>query len=164
MYRIRNDLCVSDGDREILSIEIINKESKNYIISCCYKPPTGDTKMFAAHLHKNFQSGNSEKKNYFLLGDFNLNCLNYHSNSEVKEFYDDVFQYGAIPLINRPTRVTTSSATLIDNILTNTFFDNSLKKGIIKSPISDHFPIFAAINISKNKNKNKKIEIKKKRF
>ena len=59
--------------------------------------------MFAAHLHKIFQSGNSEKNNYFLLGDF---------FSEVKEFYDDVFQYGAIPLINRPTRVTTSSATL----------------------------------------------------
>ena len=65
---------------------------------------------------------------------------------------------------HRPTRVTTSSATLIDNILTNTFFDNSLKKGIIKSPISDHFPIFAAINISKSKNKNKKIEIKKRDF
>ena len=46
--------------------------------------------------------------------------------------------------------MTTSTSTLIDNIFTNCFFESSLKKGIIKTPISDHFPIFAAFNTDKN--------------
>ena len=94
-----------------------------------------------------------------------MNCLNYELNAEVKDFYNNTFQHGAIPLINKPTRVTASTATLIDNILTNSFFEASLKKGIIKTSVSDHFPVFAALNISKNKRSTSdKIEITKRNF
>ena len=77
--------------------------------------------------------------------------MNYGESSNVRDFYDNTFQHGAVPLINKPTRVTAKTATLIDNILTNSFFERSLKKGLIKTHVSDHFPIFASINISKNK-------------
>ena len=43
-YKIRNDLCTSDGDREILTIELLTKSTKNIIVSCCYKPPDGNWK------------------------------------------------------------------------------------------------------------------------
>ena len=72
-----------------------------------------------------------------------------------------MFEKGALPLINRPTRVTTSSAMLIDNIFTNCVFDTSLKKGIIKTSMSGHFAIFAAIKLSNEKTKKQKIKIKK---
>ena len=75
-----------------------------------------------------------------------------------------MFEKGAIPLINRPTRVTTSSATLIDNIFTNCVFDTSLKNGIIKTSISDHFAIFAAIKLWNEKTRNQKIKVKKRFF
>ena len=71
-----------------------------------------------------------------------------------------MFEKGAIPLINRPTRVTTSSAMLIDNIFMNWVLDTSLKNGIIKTSISDHFTIFAAIKLSDEKTRNQKIKIK----
>ena len=46
-------------------------------------------------------------------------------------------------MINKPTRVTHHSATLIDNILTNEFsVNNHHHQGIIYSDISDHFSIF----------------------
>ena len=94
-----------------------------------------------------------------------MNCLKYEENFDVNNFYNNIFQHGAVPLINnKPTRVTTTTATLIDNILTNSFFEASLKKGIIKTSISDHFPIFTAFNISQNKNTLKKIEITKRNF
>ena len=163
-YRVRNDISISDCDREILSIEIMNKGTKNFIISCCYKPPTGNVKKFNDSLNHIFQCANKEKKGFFVLGDFNTNCLNYDCDNEVRDFYNNVFQNGAIPLINKPTRVTCTTATLIDNIFTNNVFDTSLKKGIIKSSISDHFPIFVAINISKNKVKNRTIELKLRTF
>ena len=52
---------------------------------------------------------------------------------------------------------------LIGNIFTNCVFA-SLRKGIIKIFISDHFAIFAAIKLSNEKTKNRKIKIKKRFF
>ena len=145
-YKIRNDLCTSDGDREILTTELLTKSMKNII------------------LQKVLTNATMENKLYFVTGDFNLNCLEFHQSSDIRQFFNSIFKKGAIPLINRPTRVTTSSATLIDNIFTNCVFDTSLKKGIIKTSISDHFAIFAAIKLSNEKTKNQKIKIKKRIF
>ena len=49
-------------------------------------------------------------------------------------------------MITKPTRVTSKTVSLIDNIFTNVIFDTSwkLKKGIIKSDMSDHFPLFVS--------------------
>ena len=44
-------------------------------------------------------------------------------------------------MINRPTRVTKSSATIIANIPTNTLIDSHIQSGIIKTEISDHFSL-----------------------
>ena len=62
--------------------------------------------------------------------------------------------------MNGPTRVADHSATLIDNIITTEFLNETLKKGIIKTDVSDHFPIFFSSNISSKKftKNNKKIK------
>ena len=163
-YKFREDLSSSDCDKEILSVEIINEKNKNFIVSCCYKPPNGSELKFNDNLNKIFQSSNDENKGFFILGDFNVNCLNYNDDSKVRDFYNNAFENGAVPLINKPTRVTPTTATLIDNIFTNNYFNLSLKKGIIKTSISDHFAIFAAINISKTRLKAKRVEIKQRIF
>ena len=80
-----------------------------------------------------------------------MNCLKYHENANTKHFYDNIFLKGAIPIINRPTRISEHSPSLMDNILTIDIFNNSLKKGIIKSDLSDHFPIFFSIQLTKEK-------------
>ena len=46
-----------------------------------------------------------------------------------------------ISTINKPTRVTKKTATAIDHIITNSFVENIFKTAIIKSDVSDHFPI-----------------------
>ena len=71
-----------------------------------------------------------------------------------------MFEKGAVPLINRPTRVTASSAALLDNIFTNCIFDTSLKNATIKTSIPDHFAIFTGIKNTRNQKKKKN----KKRF
>ena len=65
----------------------------------------------------------------------------------LKHFYDNIFEKGAIPFINLPTRISEHSASLIDNILTTD--NSSLKKGLIKSNVSDQFPIFFSIKLTK---------------
>ena len=145
----------------ILTIELLAKSMKNIMVSCCYKPPDGNWKNQCDHLQKILTNATKENKIYFVTGDFNLNCLEFHQSSEIRHFFNNMFEKGAIPLINRPTRVTTSSVTLIGNIFTNSVFDISLKNGKIKSSISDHFAIFAAIKLSNEKTRKPKIKIKK---
>lgn len=45
------------------------------------------------------------------------------------------------PLIHKPTRITKTTATLIDNILTNSFV-KSIILVVMLTDISDHFPVF----------------------
>ncbi|XP_065658222.1 uncharacterized protein LOC136082726 [Hydra vulgaris] len=83
----------------------------------------------------------------YIIGDYNLYFFDYRVKQSTQKFYNELFKNGAFPLIDRPTRITEKTASIIDNIVTNDVFNESLKKGIIKSDISDHFPIFFSINI-----------------
>ena len=66
-----------------------------------------------------------QKKNSYIIGDFNMNCLKYHENSKTKHFYENIFEKGAVPIINCSTRISEHLASLTDNILTTGTFNNS---------------------------------------
>ena len=55
------------------------------------------------------------------------------------------FKNNILPVINKPTRITKTSASAIDNIPINNFVRNSFETGILKTDVSDHFPIFIII-------------------
>ena len=161
---VRNDLTISDGDKEILTLEITNRGAPNIILSCCYKPPTGSNENLTTFVNNIFEKSFHEKKKCYLLGDYNINCFDYDDNEKVKNFYDSLYEQGTIPLVNKPTRVTLNSASLIDNIITNDIINNSSRKGIIKSDISDHFPIFISVSTSKTKTTKQSVKILKRDF
>ena len=58
-----------------------------------------------------------------------------------QEFLDCLFSFSLFPLISKPTRLTSHSATLIDNIFRNSV--SSHKNGLIINDLSDHLPIFS---------------------
>ena len=58
-------------------------------------------------------------KTYFLVGDLNLNLIDYRSNAKVRDFVNLIFQYSLVPIVNKPTRVTkTTQHPLITSSLT----------------------------------------------
>ena len=57
---------------------------------------------------------------------------------------DNIFFHCFLPLINRPSRITVHSVSLIDNILTNHLPNNS-KSGILFTDISDHLAVFTLL-------------------
>ena len=73
-----------------------------------------------------------------IAGDFNLNLLDHNTNRKVHNFLSLIYQNDMIPTINKPTRVTRKTATVIDNILTRSFVVTVFKT---ESDLSDHFPI-----------------------
>ena len=146
MFKNRIDLSVSDADNESLVIEIINEKSKNIIVNTTYRQPDGNIKSFKTQIKKFFDLTAKENKKLFLLGDYNINCLNYDTNANVRNILNLYFSHGMIPVINKPTRVTKNTQTAIDNIFLNSFFNTQINTGIIKTCISDHFPIFIVAN------------------
>ena len=117
--------------------------SKNIIIGVVYRPPGTDLQQFTEVFDNTLSNIKSEQKRCYLLGDWNLNLLSYDCHVHTTNAVDMFYSYGFMPLINRPTRISKSSATIIDNIFTNNLSDlTSSYHGILISDISDHFPIF----------------------
>jgi len=57
---------------------------------------------------------NNEGKSAIIMGDMNIDLLKYSYHQVTNDYIDGVFSQGFIPRITRPTRVSHSSATLID--------------------------------------------------
>ena len=83
----------------------------------------------------------SKEQQIFLLGDFNINLLNYNEHQPTNEFLDSLASNSIIPYILQPTRLTTHSKTLIDNIFSNVLSCETIS-GNITATISDHLPQF----------------------
>merc|ERR1712208_262115 len=79
----------------------------------------------------------------YLLGDFNINLMNSEVHQDTSDYLDILYCNNFVPVINRPTRVTNHSATLIDHIFSNNLCP-SLRcfQGILLTDISDHYPVF----------------------
>ena len=58
-----------------------------------------------------------------------------------------MFGTSSISLVNRPTRVTKISVTIIDHVLHHTIIDSKVQSGII-TDISNHLVVFALIKTS----------------
>ena len=140
-YKTPKNKNINNNDIECLNIKNVSKASKNVIISCIYRPPRGNTHKFFNEMKGHIIKSKFQEKPLFLVGDLNINSLDYSRNTHVCDFFNFVFQNGIFPVINKPTRVTKLSATIIDHIPTNALIDSHIQSGIIKTDISDHFSL-----------------------
>ena len=78
----------------------------------------------------------SESKLSYIMGDFNIELLKDDVHRPIHDYVDLVYSHSLIPTIYKPTRITEHTATIIDNILTNT--DNIVESAIIVTDFTDH--------------------------
>ena len=76
------------------------------------------------------------------MGDFNINLLNADTHRLTSDFLQCLYSFMFMPLINKPTRGTSSTATLIDNIYCNDVTECKFIQRIMMTDISDHILIF----------------------
>ena len=113
------------------------------------------TDFNCSYVNKLLENISKEQKSIFLLEDLNINLLNYNEHNQTNEFLDSLASNSFIPLILQPTRITSHSNTLIDNIFSNVI-DPDIISGNLTATISDHLPQFSIIpnmfgNIPSNK-------------
>ena len=104
-FNIVKDLSASDGNNKCVTVETENKNSKYLLILCCYRPPSGAIKGLNSFSENVFKKANTENKLCIVVGDFNVNCLNYNENLEIRTFYNRIFSHSCIPLITKPTNI-----------------------------------------------------------
>ena len=154
-YKLRPDLSLDDPF-ESLFIQLTNPRHKNPIIGVVYKPPNSNIVPFIKTVEQKISMISKEHRPCYLLGDYNINLLNYDKHLPTQDFLNTLLSYGFYPLINKPTRVTEYNTTLIDNIFTNTHYSD-VQSGIWTVDISDHLPVFTVLPSNSKKSKTKKV-------
>ena len=93
------------------------------------------------------------------MGDFNMDLLKCETSSYSHDFLSSLQSCFLIPSTDKPTRVQSSSATLIDNIFVNTP-DNITACGNIISDISHHFSQICILKSVRDKIKTKNFQMR----
>ncbi len=88
----------------------------------------------------------------FIMGDFNLDLLKYDYHAATNDFVNNCMSHSFLPTICHPTRITESTATLLDNIFTNNL-RHRMETAILYTDISDHLPVVMHIDLKLCKNK-----------
>ena len=110
---------------------------KNLLIGVLYRAHT-DIDKFVNEVDPMLQTIVKENKDIYIMGDFNIDLLKDDIHRQTHDYLDLIYSNCLMPTILKPTRITKTSATIIDNILTNS--DNKISTGILVTDITDHFP------------------------
>jgi hypothetical protein len=148
-YNLLTDLNINTNDIEMVWLEI-KKENllfeKYLIIGGMYRRPGSNPNSFIEILSEKLHIIKQMNKQCIYAGDFNLDLLKYKSHNPTNDFINLNFALSYTPQINRPTRITSDTATIIDNLFSNLPLQNDCTNGIILTDLSDHFPIFTLIS------------------
>ena len=143
----RLDLNICHNLYKSIWIEINNKNSKNVICGSIYRHPNDNSLSydnFLIYFESCLSKLSNENKEVYLCGDFNSDLLKLDKVKNYKKFYELMCSYGFLPQILQPTRIQGDSATIIDNIFTNTC-GRKIHSGNIITDFSDHYSQFVSV-------------------
>ena len=109
-----------------------------------YRPPKQSN--FIDHLESVLSNLRSDCETY-ILGDINI-CFKQKSSSLFKSYVSVLKMFDLHQLINESTRITKTSSSIIDHIITNSK-DRVCQFGTISIGLSDHFMTFCTRKIVK---------------
>ena len=136
--KVIKDLSLMYDHIESLFIESSTRGIK-ITYGIIYRRPGTDIDAFLSDLNQILLNPAVRSSKCIIMGDFNLNLLENtrHTNDYANIFYSSNF----CARTTRPTRVSSTSATLIDHIWSN-FTDLDQLNGILMNDQSDHFSPF----------------------
>ena len=145
-YKVRNDLVPTE--LEAVCVEIIKPHSKPFLVTTVYRTLSALSEFFD-HFKKLIKAVDNENKEMYILGDLNCNMLKTNNDSniptkKIKPLYE---LYQLTQLIDEATRVTPTTTSLIDHIVTN-MPEKISDSCVIHTGISDHSLVFAIRKIS----------------
>ena len=144
LSRERPDLQIEDATFEHCIAEIKLKERK-LSVGLLYRVPNTNQLEFLKD-YKELVHKLKNTNNEVILGmDHNLDFLKSHLHENTQNFITYNLDNDLFPVITRPTRITHSTATLIDNIFLESKLTGQMTSKILIDDISDHLPCVTII-------------------
>jgi len=151
-FSLRDDLSTFvEGEYESIFIEITSTPN-NAIIGEIYRIPNTPARLSVNRFEDTIAKLINYNSHDIIIGsDMNFDFIKMNEHKHTADLFENFISSGLIPVITRPTRITHSTASVIDNIYIK-LHQTHIKSGIITTKISDHLPIFAFYGkISKKK-------------
>ena len=126
-YKLRLDLVdFIEKDSEMSYIEITTKSGKSIVVGSLYRSPNSSDSTLLDHVQNIVTKVKSEKNHkQLILGmDHNFDLLKCDQHRLMKRFLDKMMDLNMLLAITWPTRITSNTATLIDNV----FITDQLQK------------------------------------
>ena len=132
---------------EEIWIELKTLGNKQRILGAIYKHPKSDISEFSHKLECCLSKLSKSTKNYFFSGDVNIDLS--RDNQEAIEIYKSAINsLGCNQYIDNATRVTVTSASLIDHFYSNNCL-HEITSYILLNDLCDHFPIKTRVKNAK---------------
>ena len=115
---MRPELSSKLEESECITVDIALKNGGQCIVSSMNHPPNSNIPVFLASYNSLVCAIKKENPKRIIIGlDHNLDFLKSGKHYTTNDFIQNNLDFGLIPKITRPTRITKTSATLIDNII-----------------------------------------------
>ena len=142
-FKRHKDLDIfEEGLTESVFIEMMAKNGKRLVAGNMYKPLNSDPSTFSTHLKQivaNVKNTKGKTQPELIIGmDHNMDLLKGLTHHPTCSFMDKTAESNLLPTITCPSRITTHSATLTDNIYISEELHHSFDSALLINDISDH--------------------------
>ncbi|XP_050668027.1 uncharacterized protein LOC126967548 [Leptidea sinapis] len=135
-------------------IEVACIELEQFIIVSVYRPPTASYEQFQHRMEEVLSKFSKTSKSIIVCGDFNINLLEPSANcTSLKNLFQS---FNLFNVFWEPTRITSTTATCLDNIFTDVTVTSKL---IINNLQSDHSGQLIKVNTRLDNVRPKKVKI-----
>ena len=117
----------------------VKTKNKNYIVGSLYRPPNTNPDEFTNWLRTALLQFNNTHE-IILCMDHNMDLLKADIHKPTQRFLDCILEAGLMPSIIKPTRLSHTTATLIDNIIIDQRRNGNYESFILMDNTSDHLP------------------------
>ena len=155
-YKKQDDITTMiEKEVESVYVKIMCRNGTKSLLGSLYRAPNTNGKLFSEHVVEVLSRVKSRTPNMeIVLGmDHNHDLLKSDTHKQMEEFLDLMVNSEMWSTITRPTRVTQTSATIIDNIFISSKLHHQFDSMLILDDISDHLPSLVLLKQTKMKNR-----------
>ena len=127
---------------------------KKHNTGSIYRVPGTREKQFNELYENVLKKVQTEEKEVVIGMDQNMDFLKVYKHNSTMELLDINLANDMLPVITKPTRITQSSAMLIDNIYLSKGINTEYFSSILISDISDHLLCYVSLKLNKRKKKD----------
>ena len=142
----------------MIFVEVTINPGKKILCGSIYRPPNTNLDLFLEEYENTLRELKKINTNVVLGLDHNLDFLKADKHKSTQHFIESTLEQSLVPTITRPTRITKTTATLIDNIIVSQNYCGKFSSHVLIDSTSDHLPILVMLHDIKHL-KNKKISI-----